>query len=146
MSGFAPAQDHQALSKVITEGNSNTALGKFRIELNNQSVLINGEQVRSYKITYDNSPVSVIVLVDKDKKCKNYIVVSEDLSLMYKCNGEYFGVKRIDEKYRKDGYFTDNNNLDQANYFHQKVLALGKQNEVNATTLIACYFPELIKK
>ncbi len=146
MTGYSSAQDHKTFNKPVAEGNSNTPFGTYRVEINNEPIMIDGEQVTSYKITYENSPLSIIVLVDKEKKCKNYIVVSDGLALMYKCNGEYFGVNRIDDKYRKDGYVTDDKNLDKTRYFHQKTLAMGMQEEVYATTLIACYFPELIKK
>ena len=54
-------------------------------------------------ISYENSPVTVKVYVDKEKNCKNYVVVSDDLAVMYTCNGKYFGVNKVDKKYRTDG-------------------------------------------
>jgi hypothetical protein len=144
--GYSNAQDQKEFGKKVAEGNTNTLFGKYIVEVNNKPVIIDGEEVTSYKISYEKSPISIIVLVDKEKKCKNYIVVSESLSLMYTCNGKYFGVNRIDDKYKKDGYVTDDKNLDKTNYFHQKLLAQGQQEELSATTLIASYFPELIKK
>jgi hypothetical protein len=142
---IAYSQDQASNSKKIAEGNTNTPFGKYTIEVQDEPVMLEGEQVTSYKITYENSPVSVVVLVDKEKKCKNYIVVSEGLSIMYTCNGSYFGVNLIDPKYGKEGYVTDGTKINLSNYYRQKVMIQGKQEEVAATTLIASYFPMLIK-
>jgi hypothetical protein len=143
--GFTNAQEQKASGKKIAEGDTHTPFGKYSVELVKEPLMVDGEQVTRYRITYDNSPLTVIVVVDKEEKCKNYIVVSDGLSVMYKCNGQYFGINRIDEKYKKDGFVTDDKNLDNASYFHQKILSLGQQEEVTATTLIAVYYPSLIK-
>jgi hypothetical protein len=144
--GYANSQDKNEFKNIEAVNDSNTPFGKYKVEVNNEPVMLEGEEVTSYKISYEKSPISIIVLVDKEKKCKNYIVVSELLSVMYTCNGKYFGVNWIDEKYKKEGYVTDDKNLDRCTYFHQKVLAQGEQDELFAANLIASYFPELIKK
>jgi len=145
LGGFTFAQSTEAISKKVAEGSSNSPFGKYTIEVQNEPVKIDGEQVTSYKITYENSPISVVVLVDKEENCKNYIVVSEGLSVMYTCNGVYFGVNRIDKKYSKDGFVTNDKNLNLTNYYHQKILVRGMQEEINATALVASFYPELLK-
>jgi hypothetical protein len=145
LGGYTNAQENKAFSKKVAEGNTNTPFGRYKIELNSEPVMLEGEAVTSYRITYEKSPFSVVVLVDKEKKCKNYIVISEGLSIMYTCNGQFFGVNMIDPKYNKEGYMTDNTKLDKANFFHQKIIVLGKQEEVDATALIASYYPLLPK-
>jgi hypothetical protein len=143
--GSAFAQVQNVPGKKVAEGDTFTPFGKYKIEADKEPIVFDGEKATRYRITYENSPISVIVVVDKEEKCKNYIVVSNGLSVMYTCNGMYFGINRIDEKYKKDGCITDVKNLDQANYFHQKVLVLGQQEELYATGLIATYYPALIK-
>jgi len=145
LTGFTYSQEQKASSKKVAEGDTYTPFGKFTIELLDEPLIVDGEQAARYRITYENSPLSVTVVVDKEKKCKNYIVVSEGVSVMYKCNGEYFGINRIEEKYKKDGYVTDDKNLDKSNYFHQKFIVAGQQEEVKATSLIAAYYPSLVK-
>ena len=145
LGGYINAQGDKAFSKKVAEGNTNTPFGKYKIELNSEPEMLEGEAVTSYRITYEKSPFSVIVLVDKEEKCKNYIVISEGLSIMYTCNGKFFGVNIIDQKYNKEGYMTDNKKLDRANFFRQKLIILGKQEEVDATALIASYYPFLPK-
>jgi hypothetical protein len=145
MGGFTLAQSTEAKSKKVAEGNTSSPFGKYTIEVQNEPVMIDGEQVKSYKITYENSPISVVVIVDKEESCKNYIVVSDNLSVMYTCNGVYFGVNKIDKKYNKDGFVTNVKNLNLSNFYHQKIIVQGMQEEVNATALVASYFPDLLK-
>ncbi len=143
MAGIANAQVQRTYSKIVAKGSTSTPFGNYVIKVCDEPVILAGENVTSYLITYENSPVSLEILVDKEKNCKNYIVISEGLSIMYSCNGEYFGVKKIDEKYSEEGIVTDETNLDRINYFHQKVIAQGRMDEIPATTMIACYYPLL---
>ena len=145
MIGYSNAQDQKPISKKIADGNSNTSFGMYRIEVMEEPVMLEGKEVTGYRVTYDRSPVSIIILIDKEEKCKNYIVVSEGLSIMYTCNGQYFGVNKIDGKYKKEGYVTESKNLNLANYFQQKIIVQGKQEEIFATSLIASYYPMLLK-
>lgn len=146
ITGYTFSQEQKATGKIVAEGVTDTPFGGYRVESYSEPIMIEGQEVTCYMITYEKSPITIKVLVDKEKKCKNYIVISNGLSVMYKCNGQFFGVNRIDEKYRKDGYITDDKYLDKEKYFHQKLLVQGQQEEVFATSLIACYFPELIKE
>ncbi|MDZ7634668.1 MAG: hypothetical protein U5L72_09715 [Bacteroidales bacterium] len=131
--------------RVVVKGESNTSFGRYTIEVCDQPMMLAGKELKCYLISYESSPVTLKVFVDKDKNCKNYVVVSDDLSVMYSCNGKYFGVNKIDKKYRSAGLATDDGMLDRSDYFHQKVLSQGTPGDIDATELIASYFPELIK-
>ena len=133
-----------SFGKVVVRGNSNTSFGMYTVELCDQQQTFAGEDVNCYLISYSNSPVQLKVFVDETKDCKNYIVVSDELSVMYTCNGKYFGVNKVDKKYRSEGVSTDNSRLDRQDYFHQKVIRQGDTEEFDATMLIASYFPALI--
>ncbi|HUW91594.1 MAG TPA: hypothetical protein VMV74_00400, partial [Bacteroidales bacterium] len=131
--------------KKVAEGATNSPLGKYSIELLEKPLMITGEEMKCFLITYENSPMVVKVIVDKEKRCKNYLAISDGLSVMYTCNGEYFGVNKVGKKYITAGYFTDDNALDREDYFHQKLLVWGATNEIDAARLIAAYYPALIK-
>lgn len=131
--------------KIIVKGESNTSFGSYTIEVCDQPMMLAGEELKCYLISYEKSPLTVKVFVDKDKKCKNFVVVSDDLSVMYTCNDKYFGVNKVDKKYGAEGLVTDDARLDRYDYFHQKVLSQGHTTDFDATVLIASYFPELIK-
>ena len=134
-----------SFGKVIIRGESNTSFGAYRIEVSDKPVVVAGEELKCYLISYENSPLQVKVLVDKEKKCRNYVVVSDDLSVMYTCNGEYLGVCKLSKKYRNAGLITSDEKLDRSDYFHQKVITQEPTAESDALGLIASYFPELIK-
>jgi len=129
----------------VIGGKTHSTLGDYKIEMADNPVTINGEQLKAFVISYQNSPLEVTVVIKKDKKCKNYIVLSEKLSVQYVCNENYFGVERLDKSLEKDGYSTSDAALNNSEYFHQKVIAPGKRGEVENTQLIAAYFPMLIK-
>jgi hypothetical protein len=131
--------------KVITKGESNTPFGSYTLEAVDQPLTLAGETVKCYLLSYENSPIKVKIYVDKEKNCKNYVVVSDDLAVMYSCNGKYFGVNKVDKKYKIDGIHTDDSQLDRTGYFRQKVLTQGATEEQDAAMLIASYFPMLLK-
>jgi hypothetical protein len=120
----------------VAGGKTYSALGDYKIELADKTVTINGEQLKSYIISYQNSPMEVTVVIKKEKKCKDYIVLSDKLSVQYVCNENYFGVEKLEKSLEKDGYTTSDEALNRSEYFHQKV---------DNTHLIAAFFPMLIK-
>ena len=130
----------------VAEGLSNSPLGKYTIEALDEPFVLAGEEMKCFEITYENSPLTVRVIVDKEKKCRNFLVVSDELSVMYTCNGAYFGVNKVDKKYGKAGIVTDDMSLDRGDYFHQKLITRGYTTEIDAARLIASYYPELIKE
>ncbi len=134
-----------SFGRIIAEGETLSPMGRFTVEASDEPTMINGDGYQTYLITYENSPLVLKVVVDKQKKCKNYIVSSDKLSIMYICNGEYLGVKLLDEKYKDAGFSTDLEALNKSGYFHQKVITWGVDSEVEAFKLIAVYFPELLK-
>ena len=130
--------------KVVAEGKSFTALGDYKIETADNAVPVKGEACKAYIISYENSPMKVTVAICKDRKCKKYVVLSDKLSVQYVCNERYFGVEKLGSEFEKDGYKTSDDELNRAEYFHQKLITPGKQPELEATQLIAAYFPMLL--
>jgi hypothetical protein len=129
----------------VAGGKTHTAFGDYKIEIADNPVKLNGEQLKAYVISYQNSPTEVTVVIRKDKKCKNYIVLSDKLSVQYVCNGDFFGVQKLEKSLEKDGFATSDAALNRTEYFHQKLIAQGRQGEVESTQLIAVFFPMLIK-
>jgi hypothetical protein len=131
--------------EVVAEGKTHTALGDYKIEVDDNSVTINGEEFTPFIISYQNTNLEVKVAVKKEDDCKKYYVLSDELSVQYVCNANYFGVEMLDKSFEKEGYSTSNASLDRSEYFHQKVLTSGNGFELDCTMLIAAYFPRLIK-
>lgn len=129
----------------VVEGKTYTTFGDYKIEIADKMVTINGEQLKAFVISYQNSPLEVTVAIMKDKKCRNYIVLSEKLSVKYVCNDNYFGIEKLSKSLVCEGYSSSDAALNRAEYFHQKVLAPGKRGEIENTQLIAAFFPMLLK-
>jgi hypothetical protein len=130
--------------KVVAKGKTFTSLGDYRIETADNPVPMKGEDCKAYIISYENTQMKVTVAICKDRNCKKYVVLSDDLSVQYVCNDNYFGVEKLDKAFEKDGYQTSDTQLNRSEYFHQKVIAPGKRSELEATQLIAAFFPMLI--
>jgi hypothetical protein len=130
--------------EVIAKGNTFSSLGDYKIETTDNPIALKGEDCTAYKISYENSDMEVTIVVCKDKKCKRYVVLSDNLSVQYVCNQYYFGVERLDKSFEKEGYTTTDASLNKIEYFHQKVLGPGQKGELEATCLIAAYFPFLL--
>ena len=130
--------------KFVAEGKTYTALGDYRIEIADNQFLVKGEDCKTYIISYDNSPMKVTVAVCKERNCKRYVVLSDKLSVQYVCNRNYFGVEKLGKEFAQDGLKTSDQELNRSEYFHQKVLAPGGRGELEATQLIAAYFPMLL--
>lgn len=132
--------------KLVAEGNTYSAFGNFRIETADQPLIINGVALDTYIVSYENSNMSVTIAIDKDKKCKRYITISDFLSVQYVCYGTHFGVEKLDKKYVEAGLKTSDAGLDRAEYFHQKVLTQGQKDAIYCMKLIGVYFPHLLNE
>jgi len=130
--------------KVVAKGQTFTAMGDYRIETIDNPVPLMGNSCTAYSIKYENSPMDVTVIICKDNKCKRYVVISDKLSVQYVCNKDYFGVQPLDKEFESQGYKTSNDHMNRIEYYHQRVLGPGQKPELEATQLIAAYFPMLI--
>jgi hypothetical protein len=130
--------------KFVAEGKTYSALGNYRIEMDNKSMMINGKEHKPFVITYENTNLEVRVAVDMDKEGKKYYVISDNLSVRYVANRKFFGVEKLAPELEKDGYKTSDAALNRVEYFHQKVITRGEGWRRDNTKLIAAYFPMLL--
>lgn len=130
--------------EVVAEGKTFTPLGDYKIELADESVTINGEEFTPFVISYQNSPLELMVAVKQEEACKKYYVLSDKLSIQYVCNANYFGVEKLDKAFEAEGYTTSDESLNRSEYFHQKAISSGNGCELDNTMLIAAYFPMLL--
>ncbi len=128
----------------VVGGKTHTTLGDYKIEIADKPVTINGEELKAFVISYQNSPLELTVVIRKGKRCKNFLVLSDKLSVQYVCNENYFGVEKLDKSLAIEGFSTSEDALNRNEYFHQKVICSGNGSEVEHTQLIAAYFPMLI--
>ena len=128
----------------IVGGKTHSTLGDYKIEIADNPVTINGKEFKAFVISYQDSPLEITVVIRKEKRRKNFIVLSDKLSVQYVCYENYFGVEKLDKTLAIDGYSTNEAALNRSEYFHQKVICSGTGSEIENTQLIAAYFPMLI--
>jgi hypothetical protein len=130
--------------KFVSAGDTHSPLGKYKIEVDDNYMMINGSQHKPYFISFENSDMEVRVAVTMEKGCRKYYVLSDNLSLQYVSNRHYFGVEMLDGELDKDGFRTSTESLNKSEYFHQKAITGGEKWKRDKTPLIAVFFPQLI--
>lgn len=130
--------------RFVGEGKTNTSFGKYRIEVDDQSIFVNGKEHFPYVITYEKTNFEVRVAVDMVQGKKIYYVLSDALSVKYVSTSKYFGVEKLGNELENDGYSTSESALNREQYFHQKIITKGQSWENDNTRLIAAYYPMLL--
>ena len=132
-------------AKFFLKGETYCALGDYNIVKAPDSFVLNGDELNTYIISYENSEKTVKIAVSKEGDCCRYIVLSENLSLQYICKKDYFGVYMHGDDFKKLGLETEKENMVLRNYYHQKVITPNSIEVKNCLGLIAVYYPRLVK-
>ena len=131
---------------IVAKGQSNSAFGNYKIEQMDDHMMFNNKELDKYLITYEKTDIKVVVVVDNQKKCRKYYVLSDQLPVQYECNGTYFGIKRLDKDLETKGFNTSLQNLNREEFYHQRVLTSETTNMVDHLNLIASYYPGLFNE
>ena len=131
----------------VAEGKTYCCLGNYVVEKSVDPIVVDGKNLETYLVSYENSDMYVRIGIDRsDKKCTRYIVVSDDLSVQYDCNSKYFGVNKLGKEYFDDGLKTSDLTLNRSEYFHQKIISQVEKDEIEHVRLISVYFPKLVNE
>ena len=133
-------------NNIVAKGQSNTAFGDYKIEKLDDHMVLNGKELDQYMITYEKTNIKVMIVIDKQKKCKKYYVLTDQLPVQYECNGTYFGIKKLDKDLSAKGFTTSLDNLNREEFYHQKVLTSETTATIDHLHLIASYYPGLFKE
>lgn len=120
--------------EIVAGGKTYTAMGDYQITTCDQPCIVNGKELPTFTVKYENSPMELKIVIDECKKETVYIVSSDVLGVKYVQNKKYFGI----------GEIVNGNNFNKDEYYHQKVLTSG-QSEKGSLMLISVYFPYLLK-
>ena len=128
-------------------GNSLTDFGKYTIENASQPLSVNGEEVPTFNLMYENTrrPIQIGVVSTKEK-CTNFIVKCAEFEVEYVCNQGIFGVKKISKEFRELPVEAIEAKLNRVSYFAQRVISQNPKSQEELLGLIACYFPNLINE
>lgn len=132
--------------KNVIEGQSFTSFGDYRIEKEETPFLLLSRECRWYNVSYTASDLPLKIVVWKERQTTKYLVLSDRLSVQYVSNGNHLGVEKLEERFKREGYFTNDSKLNRFAYFHQKVIRQGRPEEEECLAFIASYFPQLVVK
>ena len=132
-------------SHIVAQGHSNTAYGDYKIEMMDNHLLFMNKELDQYLITYEKNNLKVVVALDKQKRCKKYYVLSDQLPVQYQCNGTYFGIEKLDKGLHNKGFKTSLDDLNREEFYHQRVLVSEVTDTIEHLNLIAAYYPGLFK-
>lgn len=139
LTGQAKVKDARAIT-----GNSLSDFGKYSIEMAETPMILNGEEVKTYELVYENTNRAVQVGVVQEKNCTSFILKTDLFEIEYVCKKNVFGVKKIEKKYAGIGSPENDAVLNRVGYFSQRVITQNPKTETELLGLIACYFPGLI--
>jgi len=131
---------------VVSKGQSNSAFGDYQIIALTDHLVLNGRELDKYLISYEKPEMKLIVVVDKQKKCRKYYVLSGLLPVEYDCSGSFFGIKKLEQELVDKGFVTDLNNLNKQEYYRQRILTDEHLGTVDQLNLIASYYPGLLNE
>ena len=132
--------------EAITTGTSLTELGDYTIIPSDKQLNVNGETYRAYQLIYEfaNKPVT-IGIHEVNERCRNFIIRTDDFTLVYVCQEHVFGSCKLDAVYDYYGKKCNQEILDPRQKFAQRVITTNEKTETQLLRLIACYFPDLLK-
>lgn len=127
-------------------GSSLTDFGKYTITKSENPISVQGEQLRTYDLVYENTSEPVRIGLLSEGKCTTFIVKSDGFEVQYTCNKGVFGVKKIEQRFQELPREVNEAKLNKVSYYSQRVICQNKKSEDELLGLIACYFPNLVNE
>ena len=122
-----------AKTNIVAEGKTHTSMGDYQITVCDEPCILNGKELSTFTVMYENSEILVQIAVQKRGKATVYVVTSEELSVEYVQSNRRFGI----------GDIIESKDINRQAYYQQKVLTHG-QSQKGSLGLIAAYFPYLL--
>jgi hypothetical protein len=129
----------------VSSCDSFTKLGKYKIEIAEKPFILNGKELKTYLIRYENGGFTLLIAADKLRDEIKYLTISDALSVQYVSHKTYFGVEKIEQKYSAYALETSETVLNKYEYFRQKAITSWDVTELEKIKLIAAFYPALLK-
>ena len=128
----------------LITGKTLSEFGSYSINKSEVPMLLDGEEVKTYELVYENADHTVRIGVLPEKNCTSFILKSDIFEIKYMCNKGIFGVKKMDKKFMDITKSMNDAVMDKVSYYAQRVITQKPKTEAEFLGLIACYFPGLI--
>lgn len=141
---FAATLFSFSASAATMVGDSNTDLGKYWVKKSVTPVVVNGNELETYVIHYNNLEQPVYVGVLKEKKCVTYIVKSDGIELVYTCKNGKFGIDYMPKNLATLPSDNVKAKINRQKFLYQRVITQTPADKDTHLGLIASYFPEVV--
>ena len=131
-------------NSINLKGDSNTPFGKYEVK-EIAPVTVDGELMRTFEVTYEKAQKKVLIYLDQRANCKDYIVRSNNLEIRYACKKSSFGTELVSGKHMKYDPSLNSLYLAQDEFARQQKISEGGLPVASALSLIASYYPDLLK-
>jgi hypothetical protein len=128
---FVSVSFYSIAVKNIT-GDSNSALEQYKLTQTG---------VNLYELTYSKSGATFTIEICKHSNECCYLLRNEKVELMYLCNEDGFGLRKMPEKLKKIDSSVYKQLIDPNSFQQQSILSSSRKDEKQALGLIACFFP-----
>jgi len=116
-------------------GDSNSILDQYKITQVGENL---------YELSYSNAGATFTIEVCKQKHECCYLLRNEKVELMYLCNEDGFGLRKMPEKLKRIDCSVYKQLIDPVSFQQQSQLSTSRKTENQALGLIACFFPNSI--
>ncbi|MFB6317785.1 hypothetical protein [Saccharicrinis sp. FJH54] len=123
---------------------TNSELGRFWLKRAVNLIEVEGETLPTYVVHYDNLNKPVYIGVLKEKKCKTYIVRTDEFEVAYTCKKGVFGISYVPRKMAAFPQDYSKDHLNKSNYQKQRIITTKPCSEKEQLCLIAAYLPEIM--
>lgn len=141
LGAHAKIKDGKALT-----GTSLTDFGKYTIVYSDNPMVLNGTEVKTFDLTYENTQLPVRIGIIHEKECTSFVLRSDVFEIEYSCNKGVFGVRKIEKRFQELPTEANEARLNKVSYYSQRVICQNPKTQDELLGLIACYFPNLVNE
>lgn len=123
---------------------SNSELGRYWLKKAVNPMVVEGKELPTYVVHYDNLSKPVYIGVLESKGCKTFMVKSDDFEVAYACRNGMFGINYMPEQLATLPVQESKAKVNRVNFLKQRIITRKKCNEKRHLGLIASYLPEVM--
>ncbi len=129
----------------VVAQSSFTNSGDFKVTKSESQMMVEGVEVPTFTIQYENMEAPVQVGIVEEDGCKNYIVRGDGFEIQYVCKKNKFGICYTESKYATMDRREMAKKVNRSEFLHQRVItSSGPKPDKYNVKLIASYLPEVM--
>jgi hypothetical protein len=99
---------------------------------------------KAWVLSYDDNESTIVISLHQTKRCKYYVVRTENFEIAYTCGKKGFGASYVNSEYSRVPFELSSKVINESELNRQKILTQSQPTDENAVELIAAYLPDLV--